>query len=216
MRTGLPVVIDAAAAFDSLKVGQTPAVVSLHATKVLGVGESGFVVSRNTAIIHGVKQRSNFGFYGGRSADVPALNVKLSEYHAAVGLAALDMWSEIRAEWMSVAGCYRRALEKSNHINLQPGFGEDWVSSTCVVSVEERSHAELQSVLAAAGIDTRMWWGRGMHKEKATAAYPRSLLPVTTALAESTLGLPIYRDLQKDEVDHIVASLAAALRPAQE
>ena len=34
-RTGLPVVIDAAAAFDSLQVGETPAVVSLHATKIL-------------------------------------------------------------------------------------------------------------------------------------------------------------------------------------
>jgi dTDP-4-amino-4,6-dideoxygalactose transaminase len=42
-RTGLPVVIHAAAAFDSLQVGEAPAVVSLHATKVLGAGEGGFV-----------------------------------------------------------------------------------------------------------------------------------------------------------------------------
>jgi dTDP-4-amino-4,6-dideoxygalactose transaminase len=46
----LPVVIDAAAAFDSLQVGETPAVVSLHATKVFGVGEGGFVACRDASI----------------------------------------------------------------------------------------------------------------------------------------------------------------------
>ena len=44
-RTGLPVVIDAAAGFDSVTPTETPAVVSLHATKVFGVGEGGFVLS---------------------------------------------------------------------------------------------------------------------------------------------------------------------------
>jgi dTDP-4-amino-4,6-dideoxygalactose transaminase len=37
-RTGLPVVVDAAAGFDTIKPGETPVVVSLHATKVMGVG----------------------------------------------------------------------------------------------------------------------------------------------------------------------------------
>ena len=42
--TEIPVVIDAAAGFDALVPGAVPAVVSLHATKVLGAGEGGFVV----------------------------------------------------------------------------------------------------------------------------------------------------------------------------
>ena len=104
LQTGLPVVIDAAAAFDSLQIGIAPAVVSLHATKVLGVGEGAFIASRDSAIIRAVRQRSNFGFTAGRHAEVTAFNAKLSEYHAAVGLAALDAWTEARAEWMAVAG----------------------------------------------------------------------------------------------------------------
>jgi hypothetical protein len=32
-----------------------------------------------------------------------AVNTKLSEYHVAVGLAALDEWASARAEWMRVA-----------------------------------------------------------------------------------------------------------------
>ena len=207
VRTGLPVVIDAAAAFDSLRVGLAPAVVSLHATKVLGVGEGGFVISRDNAIIRAIRQRSNFGFTAGRHAEVTALNAKLSEYHAAVGLAALDAWTEARAEWMAVAGHYRRALAQSNHINLQPGFGVNWVSSTCVASIEERVHARVLQELTAAGIDWRMWWGSGAHREKAAAHHPRGPLPATENLANMTLGLPFFRDLVEPDVDRIVATM---------
>ena len=38
--TGIPVLIDAAAAFDALDDARLPAVVSLHATKVAGIGEA--------------------------------------------------------------------------------------------------------------------------------------------------------------------------------
>ncbi|MCW8084707.1 DegT/DnrJ/EryC1/StrS family aminotransferase [Roseococcus sp. MDT2-1-1] len=40
-QTGIPVVVDAAAAFDGLSAGCSPAVVSLHATKAVGAGEGG-------------------------------------------------------------------------------------------------------------------------------------------------------------------------------
>jgi dTDP-4-amino-4,6-dideoxygalactose transaminase len=50
-RTELPVVIDAAAGFDSLVPGETPAVVTRHATKVIGIGEGGFVTSTDPSII---------------------------------------------------------------------------------------------------------------------------------------------------------------------
>jgi dTDP-4-amino-4,6-dideoxygalactose transaminase len=132
--TGVPVVIDAAAGFDSLVPSETPAVVSLHATKTLGIGEGGFVVSTDQSLIKEIRARANFGFRADRTAVVPAMNAKLSEYHAAVGLAALDEWPHARADWAAVAGAYRRALPESNRIRFQAGFGESWVSSTCNLS----------------------------------------------------------------------------------
>src|ERR1035441_1806628 len=41
-QTGIPVVVDAAAAFDTAGAAPIPQVVSLHATKILGAGEGGF------------------------------------------------------------------------------------------------------------------------------------------------------------------------------
>jgi len=203
-RTGLPVVIDAAAGFDAFSPGATPAVVSLHATKIFGVGEGGFVISNDTAMVREVRARSNFGFAGTREAAVPAANAKLSEYHAAVGLAALDEWAEVRGEWMAVARAYRGALSESNRLRFHEGFGQTWIASTCVVSLANSEAMRIANTLEQAGVETRRWWGAGAHAHAATNSLPRTSLPATEALANSTIALPFFRDLGSDEIRRVV------------
>jgi dTDP-4-amino-4,6-dideoxygalactose transaminase len=194
-RTGLAVVIDAAAAFDSLIPGAVPSVVSLHATKVLGIGEGGFVVSTDPSLGREVRMRANFGFHGSRQAVATAFNAKLSEYHAAVGHAALDEWEQTRVEWNDAAGGYRRALNGSNRVALQRGFGEAWVGSTCLLGFGRPVADRIEQVLARCDIETRRWWGAGAHMHPATATFPRGWLPTTDSLASSTLAVPLYRDI---------------------
>jgi dTDP-4-amino-4,6-dideoxygalactose transaminase len=208
--TGIPVVIDAAAAFDALVPTETPAVVSLHATKTLGIGEGGFVMSTDLSMIKEIRTRANFGFRTERTAVVPAMNAKLSEYHAAVGLAALDEWPQARAEWTVVAGAYRRALPESNRVRFQSGFGESWVSSTCNLSLADFAAAQVEGALASAGIDSRSWWGHGAHAHPATTACPRAPLPATDRLARSTIGVPLFRDMTAADVGRVADCILAA------
>jgi dTDP-4-amino-4,6-dideoxygalactose transaminase len=42
-------------------VGVRPAVVSLHATKVLGAGEDGFVIGTDANLIQELQKQANFG-----------------------------------------------------------------------------------------------------------------------------------------------------------
>jgi dTDP-4-amino-4,6-dideoxygalactose transaminase len=211
-RTGVPVVIDAAAGFDGLRPGAVPAVVSLHATKVLGVGEGGFVISTDDSLIESIRTRSNFGFSGSREAVTPAVNAKLSEYHAAIGLAALDEWGVVREEWMAVARNYREAALQSNRLRFQDGFGESWIASTCVIRLMGVGLAEAEAITGEAGAETRRWWGRGAHAHPATAAFPRTPVSVTEQLAESTIGLPFFRDLGAGEIRQIGELVHAADR----
>ena len=90
--TGIPVVIDAAAGFDSAAGSENPLVLSLHATKVMGIGEGGAVLCTDEAMAENIRAGRNFGFLESRSAKLAGTNAKLSEYGAAVGLAALDCW----------------------------------------------------------------------------------------------------------------------------
>ena len=210
-RTGLPVVIDAAAGFDALRPGRTPSVVSLHATKVLGAGEGGFVISADTALIRDIRARSNFGFAGTREAVAAAANAKLSEYHAAVAHAALDEWDVIRREWLSCSGSYRQALRSLAAVELQPGFGKSWVGSCCVVRLLNTGTERVERELLCKQIATRRWWGNGAHAHPATTNYPRAQLLATEALARTTIGLPLYRDIGVADIEYVCESLCAAV-----
>ena len=117
--TGLPVVIDAAAAYGSqwLKEAEGTLVFSLHTTKSLPAGEGGLVVSTRPGLAAKVRQLSNFGINLNPAVGMPVgalaslgSNAKMSEYHAAIGLRSLQKW-ELRAQ-------QRRALQSELMFDL--------------------------------------------------------------------------------------------------
>lgn len=209
--TGVPVVLDAAAAFDTLTEAPVPAAVSLHATKVMGVGEGGYLATQDPGLVDRIRQLSSFGFRGSRVAQVCATNAKMSEYAAAVGHAALDAWPAMRLRYLLAAQRLRMALMDTPEVAFQPGWGLDWVSSVCVVGLPEGSAAAVAAHLAGCGIDTRRWWGDGCQAMPAFAALPCQPLPNTLRLVGSTLGLPFAADLEADEIDRIAEAVKDAL-----
>jgi dTDP-4-amino-4,6-dideoxygalactose transaminase len=212
--TGLPVVVDAAAAFDTLRDSDLPAVVSLHATKVLGLGEGGFLATRDAALALKVRQLTTFGFSGSRESLAPATNAKLSEYAGAVGLAALDAWPGDRLRFMRAGQLLRIGLIGLPEVRFQPGWGADWITSVCCVALPDGSADAVAEALSAHGVDTRQWWGRGCHRSPAFADCRSEDLPATDHLAASVLGLPFSIDLSEVEVRQVVEALKQALAVA--
>ncbi|WP_142848934.1 DegT/DnrJ/EryC1/StrS family aminotransferase [Telmatospirillum sp. J64-1] len=205
-RSGIPVIVDAAAGFDTCKPSHLPVMVSLHATKIFGVGEGGFLLCDDPAFQQEVEFRINFGFSGGREARSVGMNGKMSEYHAAVGLAQMDRWGETRAEFIKIAQAWREALAPLPDIRLQEGWGESWISATCVI--EKGNAVEAARKLASHGIETRRWWERGLHRQPAFTCYSHAVLDVTEKLAERCLGLPFHVDLGRDVPRQVAALLA--------
>jgi dTDP-4-amino-4,6-dideoxygalactose transaminase len=209
--TGTPVLVDAAAGFDTACDVRLPHVVSLHATKVLGVGEGGFLATDDADFALKVRQLTTFGFANSRDSLIPATNAKLSEYAAAVGHAALDGWPADRLRFLLAAQHLRIGLVGYPDVQFQDGWGSDWVTSVCSVEVPRGRGAEIAAALGAQGIDTRQWWGLGCHASPAFATCRRELLPVTDRLARSVVGLPFAIDLNADEISRLAAALGAAL-----
>ncbi len=209
--TGVAVLIDGAAAFDACEDARLPVVVSLHATKVLGIGEGGYLASEDHDLIARVRQLTSFGFDGGREALRPATNAKISEYAAAVGQAALDAWPLSRLRWLRAAQLLRIALTSLPDVTFQPGWGAEWATSVCVVGLPDGMAGEVAESLKADGVDTRAWWGGGCHISPAFAACPRETQPVTDHLARSTIGLPFAIDLTAEDCGRIAAALQRAL-----
>lgn len=208
--SGIPVVIDAAAGFDGAVAGKSPVVISFHATKVLGAGEGGVVISGDTAVIDSIAAASNFGFRGGREANAVGFNGKLSEYNAAVGLASLDAWPKMRRTLMHLTRLYGDALSGVGNVSLSPDFGAGWVSSTCNIAFDRPVADAAMRMLADAGIDSRQWWGKGCHRQPAFAGFPHRDLFVTDDLGQRVLGLPFHEALGEQDIKHIVGVAASA------
>jgi dTDP-4-amino-4,6-dideoxygalactose transaminase len=212
--TGLPVLLDAAAAFDTLDDAPVPAMISLHATKILGVGEGGFIATRDEALATSIRKRANFGFLGDRVAREVATNAKLSEYAAALGHAGLDHWPATRMRYMLSAQRLRIALIDAPEVVFQPGWGSEWVSTTCAVSLPEGSAGHVAESLAADGVETRRWWGLGCHRAPAFAGAERTALPVTDRLAHATIGLPFALDMDDAAISRVADAVVRAVRGA--
>ncbi|BBC79982.1 pleiotropic regulatory protein DnrJ/EryC1/StrS [Acetobacter orientalis] len=164
-RTGRPVIIDAAAAFDTLRQdgpmrpGRSTLVVSLHATKIFGIGEGGAVITHAPAMAEHIRTLARFGFSGSRASLYPSVNAKISEYTAAVGLAGLDCWNTTRAQWLRITALYRKIL--SPDLMLPPDFGHNWVSATLTVIGHDNTQ-QTAEYLARHDIQTVSWWGEAV------------------------------------------------------
>jgi dTDP-4-amino-4,6-dideoxygalactose transaminase len=209
-RTGIPVVIDAAAGFDTMTIGHSPTVISLHATKVFGIGEGGLVASTDRQTIARIRRLSNFGLATGRQLISEGLNAKMSEYGAAVGLAALDVWPAKRRRYIELTEIYSGLFQGASRIRIAPGFGGGRVRATCNIDLGMPSTEVVIAELRKCGIEARRWWGRGCHRHGTFAKYPRMPLPITERLGDSVVGLPFFPDLTAVEIRRVHDAVRAA------
>lgn len=211
--------VDAAGAFDvyssgRCKVGAAPVVISTHATKVFATGEGGLVLSTDAKYIHHVKELINHGLTLDREAPRAGINGKMSEYHAAVGLASLDMWPATRWRWLEMRRKYIEAFGDLAHTT--PLNTLSWAGSVfCVRLVGMRIDPVIE-YLKNAGITARRVWGRGCHRYEAYKDTLRNALPVTEMLADEVLFLPFSIDTTDEELYYIAGSVKDALRQTEE
>jgi dTDP-4-amino-4,6-dideoxygalactose transaminase len=214
--TGIPVIIDGAASFDTVAsvphagAGRSAVMISLHATKVFGVGEGGLLISTDTELVERFNQVCNFGVWGSPAGQILGYNGKLSEYNAAVGLAMFETWPERRKRVAALTARYREALGNMDGVTLVPRYGDGWVSCYCNVKTSQPSETVIDR-LAAQGIETRRWWQSGVHVQKAYRDFPRDPLPATEQLASTVFGLPFSHDLDETRLQRVIEGFKASL-----
>lgn len=218
-RNGLWLVHDAAHAFgvtvEGLPIGHfgDASAFSLHATKVLHTCEGGFVVTRR-ARAAALRRMRNFGLERGLPAG-PGLNGKLSELHAAMGLALLPgLAAEIAA---------RRALRRDYDAALAglPGLcvhgtraGASESTGYYTLRLAPARREALHRALAEAGILSRdafplltgagsRWAGQPIVTTGGPAVAPE--------VGAETLCLPFHGRVSTADVARIAAVVQAAL-----
>lgn len=207
-------VVDAAGAFgeqrvDYLDQEDVLTVFSLHATKVLGCGEGGFVVTRNESDAAAIRSYINFGFEpGGRVSLGDGTNGKMSEIHAAVALAALDDWDP-RA-WRAIDFWYRQ------HLPLRVGQQNRPVGVYPMLAVKLPCPAKwAQARMFSMGIETRRWYTPPLYDHPLFRDDPAKY-PVSEDLVEHLLGLPYHVFMSEDDVAKVCRTLDEVINLYQE
>lgn len=203
-------VTDAAAAFDIYATGQSKVkstvVISTHATKCFSTAEGGLVLSHDEKFIQHVKEIINNGIALERGVDIFGFNGKLSEYHAAIGLAELDGWKEKRRQWLRLKYEYLEAFGEMAHTT--PLSSLAWVGPN--FCIRHKNADAVRAKLIDSGYMSRKVWGEGIHKYEAYKDCPRHELPVTEMLAREVVFLPYYLGIEKHHISRM-AEICASL-----
>ncbi len=216
-KTGIAVVIDGAASFEAATasprrlLGDIPVAMSFHATKSFATGEGGCVVTSDVHLAYRILQALNFGFLGSRDSQTANINGKMSEYHAAVGLAELDGWSAKAKALSIVAKTYRRHFTR---FNMQHRFigPPDIASCYALFQCETIDEAQrVESDLQNEHIEFRFWYGNGIHRQSYYSNLRHGGLPITERLAARLIGLPIAPDLTEKTIARISTILAMSV-----
>lgn len=214
--TGMPVVVDAAACFEhlledpGLVSATVPMTISFHATKTFSTAEGGAVVWDNPKGQDSVVQAANFGFNCSRRSETAGTNAKMSDLHAAVGLAMLDSFDQRRRDYAAtVAEWAGAAASLPGRLHLPPDLASVYILWECP---DAALMARATDALTAANIDSRRWYEDGLHRQPHfQRGAPQLALPVTEDLGNRLLGLPMAHDLPRAEMDRVVQVLATVL-----
>jgi dTDP-4-amino-4,6-dideoxygalactose transaminase len=216
----LKVIYDAAHAFGvnchcgSVLTHGDLSVLSFHATKVFNTFEGGAIVCPDEKTKTRIDQLKNFGFVDETTVVAPGINGKMQEFSAALGLLQLKHVDTAIARREQIDARYRVGLKQvTGVVPLDPQRAVKRNHSYFPVLVKREfplSRDELYDALKRQGIFSRRYFfplisDFPMYRSLPSAQ--RSNLPIASEIAQQIICLPIYPDLQDEQVDRIVAAI---------
>ncbi|MFM7549107.1 MAG: DegT/DnrJ/EryC1/StrS family aminotransferase [Cyanobacteriota bacterium] len=216
----LKVIYDAAHAFGvechcgSLLQHGDLAVLSFHATKVFNNFEGGAIICPDAKTKKRIDRLMNFGFVDEVSVAANGINAKMSELHAAVGLAQLPGIDDAIAERKRVAELFKEQLAGVAGLEL-PDFHQALRSNYAYMPVRVTAQAAvnretLVENLRAQGIVPRRYFHPLIPEfqyYRSNASADPERYPVAVQCGREVLCLPIYPELGDGEVLRICSAI---------
>lgn len=212
---GLKVIYDAAHAFAVKYKGISSAnfgdasMFSFHATKVFNTIEGGAVCFRNDSLVSTMNDMKNFGIRGPEHVVFVGGNAKMSEFQAAMGICNLRHIDREIAKRRKVVERYRERLIGIDGIRLckeQDGVESNYAYFPVVFDAYKMNRDQVFEKLAENGIGARKYFypitnSFECYRNLPTAGVEKT--PVAAYLGDRVLTLPMYADLNLDDVDRI-------------
>lgn len=196
---------------------------SFFANKNLTTGEGGMVVTDDATLAERCRYFKNLCFPLNEPRqymheDV-GFNYRMSNLHAALGLAQVEKADEYRSMRMHNANLYKKFLADVPGIVFQhdtdDSINVNWMNAILIIPQEfGASRDEVMGFLEKNGIETRPLFS-GMHHQpclKKAGCDCAGDYPVTDYLTENGLYLPSASSLSEDDIRYVCAKIREAAR----
>lgn len=175
------------------------AATSFHATKLFNTAEGGACVSLNDYLHERLKRLRFFGHDDRKEVVEDGCNGKMTEVHAALGLANLKYLDQVLAHRRQVFESYYALLCDLDFLRFQSFNPEEYNYSylPVIFDTEERL-LKVEKQLQAVGVYGRRYFYPSLNTMKAVAAYQP--MPVSESIAQRILCLPSHNGVDESVV----------------
>ncbi|MCX5848720.1 MAG: DegT/DnrJ/EryC1/StrS family aminotransferase [Deltaproteobacteria bacterium] len=218
-RHNLKVIYDGAHCFgvkldgQSLLVHGDISTLSFHATKIFHTAEGGAVVCRDENVSKRVYVIKRFGHFGEDDYQDIGINAKMSELHAAMGLCILPMMDQIIDGRRQISTLYDELIKDSQLYHLGAPQGVEYNYNYYPVLFP--SHEDMMRARKAL-MDKDIYPRRYFYPSLNTLPYLQQAAykacPVSESAAMRVLCLPIYYELQKEEIIKITGIILGTIK----
>ncbi len=175
---------------------------SFHATKLFNTGEGGACIATNEELHEQLKRIRFFGHDNNKNIVEDGCNGKMTEIHAALGLANLSILDEVCEKRKAIFEAYYQALSDIDFIGFQKfdPAAYNYSYMPIVFDSEERL-LTIDAALKQHNIFARRYFYPSLNTIKALGAYRP--MPVSENIAKRILCLPSYNDLSFEKVNEV-------------
>lgn len=181
--------------------------ISFHATKLFHTCEGGALVFENSERSEELKRLQNFGFTGEDSFIEAGTNAKMSELHAAMGLAVLDEVELERTHRAELAKVYRSIFQGDSSICIHPleEFSASYTYFTLLFDFEQGSEKRelAYSKLIENGYGARRYFNPLCCDVKCHSDSRRCALETAKWAVSRVLCLPLHSYVSIEDAEKI-------------
>jgi dTDP-4-amino-4,6-dideoxygalactose transaminase len=212
---GLALVEDACQAhgaeFGGRRVGSSGIVCfSFYATKNMTCGEGGMICTADSDLAERANLLRNHGMRVRYQHEALGYNFRLTDVHAAIGLAQLSRLDAFNRARRDNAAYYDTHLVGARRPNLYPDTKSAWHQYTLLVEPARRDAVVAR--LQRGGVGVGIYYPLPVHRQPIAETLGISAYcPVADAAAASVFSIPVHASLSREERDYVVAEANRAL-----
>jgi UDP-2-acetamido-2-deoxy-ribo-hexuluronate aminotransferase len=184
---------------------------SFFPSKNLGCyGDGGAIFTNDDELAKRLRIIVNHGMVVRYYHDIIGVNSRLDSIQAAILLVKLGHLDEYAAKRRAAAGFYDKAFANNSHLTIPVRYAKSiHVFHQYTLVTHNIDRKSLIDHLAAKEIPAMIYYPVPLHLQKAyiDPRYKPGDFPVTEALCESVISLPMHTELDDEQLNHIVTSV---------